>query len=112
MDGVTHHASAETFLAAVEPLLARNAAVRVFVTGWVSSWRDDPAARPLVAATCAVGSARAFALQREGPVVIDNSDPHAAAAIAEDLAQRGATVAHVIGDEPACRAFVAAWQAH
>ena len=77
--GVTHHASADAFLAAVEPLLARNAAVRVFVTAWVATWRDDPRSRPLVAATCAIDGAHGFALLREGPLVIDNSDPQAAA---------------------------------
>ena len=110
--GVTHHASADAFLAAAEPLLARNAAVRVFVTAWVATWRDDPSSRPLVAATCAVDGAHGFALQREGPLVIDNSDPQAAAALAADLASRRVQVAHVIGEEPACAAFVAAWRAY
>jgi predicted GNAT family acetyltransferase len=109
--GVTHHASADAFLAAVEPQLARNAAVRAFVTAWAATWRDDPGARPLVAATCAIDGAYGFALRRDGPLVIDNSDPRAAAALAEDLAARGVRFAHVIGEEPACRAFVAAWQA-
>ena len=110
--GVTHHASADAFLAAVEPLLARNAAVRVFVTAWVATWRDDPRSRPVVAATCAVDGAHGFALQREGPLVIDNSDPQAAGALAVDLASRRVQVAHVIGEEPACAAFVAAWRVH
>src|SRR6476620_4248134 len=109
--GVAHHASADAFLAAVEPLLARNAAVRVFVTAWVATWRDDPRSRPLVAATCAIDGAHGFALQREGPLVIDNSDPPAAGALAVDLASRRVQVAHVIGEEAACAAFVAAWRA-
>src|SRR6478609_1448037 len=105
--GVAHHASADAFLAAVEPLLARNPAVRAFVTAWMAAWRDDPLARPLVAATCAIDGAHGFALQREGPLVIDNSDPRAAGALADDLASRGTRIAHVIGEDAACTAFVA-----
>ena len=46
MREVVHHASPDAFLAAAEPLLARNPAVRAFVAGWAATWRDDPRARP------------------------------------------------------------------
>lgn len=110
MSPVVHHADPEAFLAAAEPLLARNPCVRAFVAGWASAWRRDPQARPTIAATYGAGATQGLALQREGPLVIENSDPAAAAALAEELADRGVSLAHVFGEEEACAAFASAWQ--
>ena len=112
MSDVVHHAHPDPFLDAAEPLLARNAAVRAFVTSWASTWRADPHARPSIAVTYGRDAAHGLALQREGPLVIENSDPVAAAAIADELATRGVRLAHVIGEEAGCAAFAAAWQRH
>jgi RimJ/RimL family protein N-acetyltransferase len=112
--GVVQHADPDAFLAGAEPLLARNPAVRAFVTAWTRGWRDAVATRPPVvtyAATCAIGAAHGLALLREGPVVIENSDADAAVALAADLAAKRIGVDHVIGEQAGCVAFAGAWQA-
>jgi predicted GNAT family acetyltransferase len=111
---VVHHDDPETFLAAAEPLLARNPAVRAFVIMWIAGWRDaSNAAAPAVsyAATCSGAGAGGLALMREGPLVIENSDAQAAAAIAEDLVRKGIVIDHVIGEHAGCEAFARVWRA-
>lgn len=110
MSTVDHHTDPDAFLAAAEPLLARNPAVRAFVSSWVATWRDDPRARPTIAATYGRDGSHGLALLREGPLVIENSDATAAAAFAGDLADRGVPVMHVIGEAHGCAAFADAWQ--
>ena len=110
---VVRHTDPDAFLAAAEPLLARNPAVRAFATAWARGWRDTAEARSSLAtyaATCSIGDTHGLALQREGPVVIENSDAPAAAAIAADLSARGIEVSHVVGEHAGCVAFADAWQ--
>jgi predicted GNAT family acetyltransferase len=108
---VVRHTEPDAFLAAAGPLLARNAAMQAFVTSWTDGWRAaQPADMPPYLATYADGAARGIALQREGPLLLLNSDPAAAQALAHDLASAGRAVAHVIGEAPACAAFAAAWR--
>lgn len=97
-------------MAAVEPLLARNPAVRAFVTMWAHGWRGDARPDPYYVATYARDGAFGAAMLREGPVVIVNSDAPAAVAFAHDLADAARTVLSVIGEPAACRAFAATWR--
>ena len=111
---VVRHHDPDTFITAAEPLLARNPAVRAFVSMWAAGWRDaSDADGPLVtyAATCSDGERHGLALKREGPLVIENSDAEAAAAIAEDLIRTGMVVDHVVGERAGCEAFAEVWQA-
>jgi RimJ/RimL family protein N-acetyltransferase len=109
--GVIQHADPDAFLACAEPLLARNPAVRAFVTAWTRGWREAATRPPAVTyvATCALDGAHALALMREGPMIIENSDAAPAAAIAEDAAAKGIAVDHVVGEHAACTAFAQAW---
>jgi predicted GNAT family acetyltransferase len=111
---VVRHTAPPGLLAAAEPLLARNPAVRAFVTAWAQGWRN--AARhpgpPTYVATCRIGAAHGLALMREGPLSLENSDPPAVAAIADDLARDGRRVTNVVGEHAACTAFADAWRAH
>lgn len=111
---VVQHDDPATFIAAAEPLLARNPAVRAFVNMWAAGWRDASGAdAPSItyAATCSDGNEHALALKREGPLVIENSDATAAGAIAEHLVREGIAVDHVVGERAACEAFAQVWQA-
>ena len=111
---VVQHDDPDSFMAAAEPLLARNAAVRAFVNVWAVGWReasDADGSAVTYAATCSDGTIHGLALMREGPLVIENSDAAAAAAIAEHLARKGTVVDHVVGERAGCEAFARVWEA-
>lgn len=104
------HADPGAFLAAATPLLASDPAAQVFITSWVDGWRTQTHLQPAVyAATCTLGESRGLALQREGPVIVANSRPDAAAALARDLAEVRPALHSVIGESVGCEAFAEAW---
>ena len=103
------HCDPDAFLAAAAPVLARNAAVCALVQSWTDGWRAGRMV-PSYAATHRAAGAAGFALQREGPLLIENSDPAAAVAFATDLAANGVVVPSVIGETAACDAFAAQWR--
>jgi predicted GNAT family acetyltransferase len=104
------HTDPDAFLAAAEPLLARNPAIRALVMGWADAWRESPRLEPsLYAATCARAGAHALALHRDRQALVVNSEAAAVADLADDLLDAGRSVHHVIGEEAPCAAFASAW---
>lgn len=104
------YTDADAFLAAAEPLMARNPAVRAFVTIWAHGWRGDAGAGTGdYIATYSGAGTHGVALQRDGPLVVLNSGAAAAHAFAHALADVAREVPSVIGEQPACEAFAAAW---
>jgi predicted GNAT family acetyltransferase len=112
---VVHHEDARTFVVVVEPLLARNTAVRAFVTALVEGWDRRPPGsdeRKLLA-TCVDHATVALGLQRDGPLVVANSDAPAVVRIADDLTRRDDVVLPgVVGEAAPCEAFADRWCRH
>jgi len=112
---LARHTEADAFLAAAEPLLAQNPAVRSFARALADNWRYDPAdfLRNAYIATYARGAAAGFAIWRSGgPLILENSAAEAARAFADDIAsEHGAEVASVTGEAEPCQAFAERWNA-
>jgi len=111
---VTRQSDPDAFLAAAEPLLARNPAVRSFASAFADNWRHDPAdfMRGTYVATYARGSALGFAVRRAGgPLILENSTVAAARAFADDMATHPVDLPAVTGEAAPCKAFAARWDA-
>jgi len=111
---VTRHTDADVFLAAAEPLLARNPAVRSFASAIADGWRHDPHEflRDAYAATFARASDLGFAIRRsDGPLVLENSTAAAARAFADDMGDDAGDLAAVNGEAAPCEAFAKRWDA-
>jgi len=110
---VVRHADADSFLAAAAPVIARSAASEAFVTAWALGYKrkPPPADERQYLATAAQDGAVALAMQSVGgPVVIEDSDPAAAAEIADDLAGDWPALSGVVGSLTACEAFARRWR--
>lgn len=107
---VIRHDDPDTFLAAVAPMGARGEASASFFSGWAHALKRRPPAEghwPYLA-TCGAGGA---AIRRDdGPAIVGQSDPAAAAAFAEDLATCCPRLQGVVGSLPACDAFARRWR--
>ncbi|HEY1327804.1 MAG TPA: GNAT family N-acetyltransferase [Casimicrobiaceae bacterium] len=90
--------------------MARNPAIRAFVTGWADAWREVPdVAQSLYAATCTHDGAHGVVLHRERQALVLNSDEATLPELVDDLLDAGRSVRHVIGEEAPCAAFASAW---
>lgn len=110
---VVRHADPAAFLAAAVPVTARNPAIAAFAGAWaLGLLRDPPPPTERSYLATFGGVATGIAMQRGGgAVVIDGSDPPAAAAFAEDLALEHVSLQGVAGGLDACTSFAAAWRA-
>ena len=109
---VTRHTDPDAFLAAAEPLLARNPAVRSLATAIVEGWRHDPRdfLREAYVATFAREGTHGFAVRRRGgPLSLENSAAEAADAFASDAPEALHPLAAVGGERAACEAFAERW---
>jgi predicted GNAT family acetyltransferase len=114
---VVRHASPDAFLAAAQPVIARDEAMASsFVAGARAPNANPRDADIIYLATYANGDAFGAAIRRGGgPLWVGPSDARAAAAFAEDLfaASNGstATLSGIAGAQVACDAFARAWAA-
>jgi ribosomal protein S18 acetylase RimI-like enzyme len=111
---VTRHCDPDAFLAAAEPLLARDPAIRSFAVAVADGWRADTAdfLRDAYAATYARGGAFGVAVRRRGgPIALENSAAEAARAFADDVPAALHALASVGGQREPCEAFAGAWNA-
>lgn len=109
---VTRHTDPDTFIAAAAPLTARGEASASFFAGWAHSLKRVPPEpdERVYLATC---GERGAAMQRgDGPVIVGQSDPDAAAAFAADLAADWPALQGVMGSPAACAAFARVWREH
>ncbi len=112
---VVRHTDSRDFLAAAAPLIERDRAAYGGILAWARGLARTRIGRRSAALLATAHDPRehaaAFALQRaRGPLVIGDSDPAAAAAIASFLAAEGVELAGVMGMLPACESFVRAWR--
>jgi ribosomal protein S18 acetylase RimI-like enzyme len=109
---VTRHSDPETFLAAAQPVMARSAAAAAAFRSWTMvPPRADTDDGDVYLATASSGGAHGAALRRGGgPLVLEGSDPAAAAAIARDFVAVAPDLGAVVGGLAACEAFVRAWR--
>jgi predicted GNAT family acetyltransferase len=111
---ITRHQAPDAFLAAAEPLLARNDAIRSLLTGAADGWRaqGDDFLRDAYVATYAHDGAFGFALRRRGaPLMVENSAAAAARAFAADVPDAMRDLMAVVGEQDACEAFADVWNA-
>lgn len=110
---IARHLDPHAFLAAAAPLRARSAATDALVHARVLGADRDPqpAGEPRYFATYAREGSHGLAMQ-EGrfPVLIEDSDPAAAAAFAEDLAGARRDLSGVVGSLRACETFARVWR--
>jgi ribosomal protein S18 acetylase RimI-like enzyme len=109
---ITRHAEPTPFLAAAEPLLAGNPAVRAFIEALTGAWQraPDDRTRPDYAATYARDGVHGVALCRHRrPMVLEGSHPEAATAFAADAPAALQACRAVVGEREACDAFARAW---
>jgi predicted GNAT family acetyltransferase len=110
---VTRHTDPDAFLESAEPMEHRGEASASFFAISAHSLKRTPAPADerVYLATCHDGAARGVAVQRgEGPVVVGQSDPEAAAAFAADLAAEWPELHGVVGARAACEAFAQRWR--
>lgn len=107
---VTRHTDPDAFIAAVAPMSARGLASASFFEGWAHSLkRTPPEANDRI--YFATFADRGAAIQRDqGPAVVGQSDPEAAAAFAADLASEWPALQGVVGAPAACDAFARTWR--
>ena len=111
---VRRHQDPDAFLAAAEPLLARNEAIRSLAAGTADAWRAEGAdfLRDAYVATYARDGAFGLALKRRGgPILVENSAAAATRAFAADVPETLRGLVAVVGEPDACAAFAAAWDA-
>ena len=110
--GLVRHSDPAVFFAAAAPLLVRDEAAAAAFASWVTALRAHPVpGERAYLATFAQPGARGAALQRrDGPVVIESSDPEAAVAFARDLAEEWPRLQGVVGAPAAVAAFVETWR--
>jgi len=110
---LVRHADADTFLAAAAPVTARSAASEAFVTAWALGQKriPPPSTERHYLATVDGDDGAGLAMQSAvGPAVIEDSDPGAAAMLADDLADDWPTLGGVVGSLTACEAFARRWR--
>jgi ribosomal protein S18 acetylase RimI-like enzyme len=109
---VFRHADPAAFLAAAAPVTSRNPAVAAFADAWALGLLRDPPPPSERSYLATFGTvATGLAMQRGGgAVVIDGSDPPAAAAFADDLAAEHVGLQGVAGGLDACTAFAGRWR--
>ena len=108
---VTRHTDPDAFIAAAAPMAARGEASASFFSGWAHAMKRTapPADERVYLATF---GDRGAAIQRDdGPVIVGQSDPGAAAAFADDLAPEWPALQGVMGVPAACEAFARVWRA-
>lgn len=109
---VRFHDTPAEFAAAAREVTSRSPASEAFVAAWCAGLERHPPSPgvPLLFATANFGDERALAMQHgPNPVLLEASDPGAAAEIARALVARRWDVPGVLGGEPACEAFAAVW---
>ena len=101
---------ADAFAAAAVPLVAADQARVVGVEVWVAGIKQARSGERRFMATWREGAAVGVGYQRgEAPLVLGDSAPRACVAFADALAGEHATLAGVVGTEPACQAFAQRW---
>jgi predicted GNAT family acetyltransferase len=111
---VVRHTDPGAFLAAAQPVISRNEASSAAFAAWIGAIAAQPAATRDVTylATYDDGGSYGAALRRaDGPVVVEDTDPPAAHAFAEDLASSAPQLQGIVGSLPACEAFARTWRA-
>jgi predicted GNAT family acetyltransferase len=107
---VTRHSDPDAFLAAAAPMRARGEASASFHEGWAHGMKRTPP-EPGERVYLATVAGRGAAIQRdEGPVVVGQSEPRAAAAFADDLAREWPGLQGVVGSKLGCMAFAQRWR--
>lgn len=109
---ITRHTDPDAFLAAAQPLLAQNPAIRSFATALADGWRNDPREflRDAYVATYARDAVWGLAVRRRGgPLVLENSAAEAASAFAGDVPAHLRDLAGVAGERAPCEAFAQRW---
>jgi predicted GNAT family acetyltransferase len=92
-------------------MVARGEASASFFSGWAHSMKRTPPepGRRIYLATC--GDCGAAIQRDDGPVIVGQSEPEAASAIAEDLARDWPALQGVVGSTAASYAFARTWGA-
>jgi predicted GNAT family acetyltransferase len=109
---VIRHTDPDAFLAAAQPMLARSEASAAFFRSFALGLKRHPpiADERVYCATYCNGEQHGAAVQRaDRGVVVEDSDPEAAAAFADDLAREWSGLQGVGGALPACAAFARRW---
>ncbi len=110
---VIRHTDPDAFLAAAAPIGRRGEASASFFAGWAHALKrtPPPPSEHVYLATCAGDGVCGVAMQRDdGPIIIGQSDPLAAAAFAADLATDWPVLQGVVGAPMACEAFLRRWR--
>ena len=110
---VARHTDPDAFMAAAAPVIGRSEASGVFVAAWALGLKrtPPPADERRYLATFAHAGGAGLAMQSHiGPVVIEDSDPAAATAFADDLAAEWPALSGVVGSLAACEAFARRWR--
>jgi predicted GNAT family acetyltransferase len=111
---IVRHGSARAFLSVALPLIERDPAAYGGLVAWARMVERKPGGRAERGMFWTVQNSTgplAFALQREqGPLVIGDSEPTAAALLAESLAPRHAALPGLMGSFAACEAFARTWR--
>ena len=108
---VTRHTDPDAFIAAALPMSARGLASASFFMGWAHSLKRTPPEAGDRVYLATYGNRGAAIQREEGPAVVGQSDPDAAAAFAADLAPEWPALQGVVGSPAACEAFAGAWRA-
>ncbi len=107
---VTRHTDPDAFIAAAAPMAARGEASASFFSGWAHAMKRTPPSADEHVYLATFGR-RGAAIQRgEGPVIVGQSDPDAAAAFADDLAPEWPALQGVSGSREAGLAFAERWR--
>jgi GNAT superfamily N-acetyltransferase len=110
---VVFHSDPESFAAAARGVASRSPCSEAFVAIWCAGLKHHPPAPdvPWLLLTAESGDSRALAMQHgRNPLLLEHSDPEAAKAIAQVLADAGHPVPGVDGSQAACDAFASAWR--
>lgn len=110
---VVRHRDTGTFLAAAEPVFARDPAARAFYTALALAPVERVGAVEVTryVATLTDGGVLGVAMQTapDRQLVLQGCDVAAAPAFAEDFAATGRPLRGVVGEQPVCEAFLRVW---
>ena len=107
---VTRHTDPDAFIVAAAPMSARGLASASFFEGWAHSLKRTPPQANDRVYLATIANRGAVIQRDEGPAVVGQSDPEAAAAFAADLASEWPALQGVVGAPGACEAFARTWR--
>jgi predicted GNAT family acetyltransferase len=107
---VVRHTDPEAFIAAAAPMMARGEASASFFTAVAYRMKNSPLPADERVYLAAFGDIGVAVRRDDGPVVIGQSDPRAAAAFARDLAPDWPELQGVVGALDASEAFARQWR--